>query len=360
MTSTAMEQQEPVTISLGKSITRKDDPLTRTKTEHLYRSIRNPGPELSSLINNLRRVQTIDMQRYRELKKRLPYIVCAAFYPSFRRTENFAFSNCFVLDLDHLHGKETTPGKVKELLSTDPSVLMAFTSPGGDGVKVIMKIDNRITEPMKFTLFYRSFAENFSRQYNMEQVIDKRTSDVTRACFLSHDPEIFYNPEAEPVNFNKWFNASDGMLPLTAKKIMLKDGVRNQPANDKGEEKEELPKELYDRIRKRLNPNARVSRPKQIYVPEEIEKITGDVIEKFREMGIEMKDVRNIHYGRKFIFTYGHKFAEINIFYGKRGYTVVRSMKNGSDPELLEIGYAIACDLFYGSSRLPGEKHIGS
>ena len=48
----------------------------------------------------------------------------------------------------------------------------------------------------------------------------------------------------------------------------------------------------------------------------------------------ETCEVVNIHYGKKFKFRLQLKEAEINLFYGKRGYTVVQSPRHGTNAEL--------------------------
>ncbi len=341
-------EQAPVLMA-GKCITGKNDPLHKVTVDYLYYAIRKPRSDIAGMIGNLRSVQSIDPGRYRELKKQLPYVVSAVFHPNYRRTEHFAFSNCFILDMDHLHRKETSPQTVKELIRQDPRVMMAFVSPGGDGLKILFGIDQRVTDPVKFMIFYKNFAADFSGKYHLDQVVDRQTSDVTRACFISFDEEVLYNPGAVPVVFDEWFDEKDGLLPLKTRK-MLKENKpdRKEAPAAAEEEKKDLPKALYDEIRKTLNPNARVSRPKQIYVPEEMEKITDRLTERLQEHGITVREIINIHYGKKFIFTYDRFFAEVNVFYGKKGFTVVRSMKKGSNPDLLEAGFAIVSDFFYG------------
>ena len=58
-------------------------------------------------------------------------------------------------------------------------------------------------------------------------------------------------------------------------------------------------------------------------------------------MGLNVEEVRDIHYGKKFVFRREHDFAEINVFYGKSGFTVVISPKRGHHPALSEAAKAI-------------------
>ena len=45
-------------------------------------------------------------------------------------------------------------------------------------------------------------------------------------------------------------------------------------------------------------------------------------------------EVCDIQYGKKFKFRLGLKLAEVNVFYGKRGFKVVKSPKSGTNDEL--------------------------
>lgn len=49
---------------------------------------------------------------------------------------------------------------------------------------------------------------------------------------------------------------------------------------------------------------------------------------------ITITEIRNINYGKKLRFKIGFKQAEINLFFGKHGFTVVQSPRTGTDPDL--------------------------
>jgi len=347
-------------LMAGGCIYRKNDPLKKVSISYLKDKIRNPKNEIATRIMLLRNIRSIDPGRYREEKKKLPYFVTSVFNPPVRRSEYFGWTRCFVIDLDHLYDADTSPSKVKERLIDDPNLVMAFVSPGGDGLKLMFFIDEKVSDPMQFMLFYRSFSMAFGVKYNLEDVVDTVTSDVTRACFISFDPDLFINPDAQPVTFRKWFDESEGTLPLKVKQV-LKNKSGEAPRDDEddgGAKAEMLTDELYAEIRKRLNPNARAPREKQIFVPEEIEKITAGLSQRFEDFGISVRDIRNIHYGRKFVFARGNHFAEINVFYGKHGFKVVRSLKSGSHEGLLEAGFAVVSDFLYGDWA--GENSYGT
>lgn len=68
------------------------------------------------------------------------------------------------------------------------------------------------------------------------------------------------------------------------------------------------------------------------------------------EMGLEVYEVIDINYGKKFRIRMGNKMAELNVFYGKRGFSVVESPRNGTDSELNDISAQAA--IMYINTRL--------
>jgi len=82
-------------------------------------------------------------------------------------------------------------------------------------------------------------------------------------------------------------------------------------------------------------------------VPPELEKIIDDVEQLVNKHQIKVEKISNIHYGKKFNFVLDNKKAEINLFYGKKGFTVVKSPKSGTHHELNDICYQLLCSIFY-------------
>ena len=52
------------------------------------------------------------------------------------------------------------------------------------------------------------------------------------------------------------------------------------------------------------------------------------------DAGIGIDGVINIHYGKKIKMKVNFREAEINLFYGKKGYSVVQSSRKGTNDEL--------------------------
>lgn len=323
-------------ISFGNNIQSTSDELTKIPVRQFFDIVRNPSPTLSARLRQLRIVRQFNPSQYAAVKRQLPYVVCALFNPSFRRTENFAYTEFFIIDIDHLSDKGIDLSSLRSRLSADSRVHLCFTSPSGDGLKVMMKLSERCYDAGLYKAFYRLFAVRFSEQYNLQQVIDTRTCDVARACFVSEDPEAFFNPQPTPVNLKDFIDADTDICQALELKQAVekqeKEQIAQQPVP---KEKSSPDSEALALIRSTLNPQSRLSKTKSpAYVPQELENIIQALTAHIIEKGITVTEVRNINYGKKLRFKLGAKQAEINLFYGKRGYSVVQTPRTGTDAEM--------------------------
>lgn len=318
----------------GRNITAAADPLQPFALEQLYRAVASPSTELETVVTQLRIVRTLDAGRYRKLKTQLPYVVCGHYQPAIRRTENFAHIGCFILDLDHLSDKNHDVYHLRQALMADSRLSMLFASPGGDGLKLLFTLSEPCYDVGKFRLFYKTFAREFARQYNLDQVVDERTSDVTRACFLSIDSDAFYNPMADSVVMENWVDFENDTT--------LDDLFREIKEDDKHLRSEErtnatdLNDEVLKAIRAKLLPGSKpAARP--VYVPQELADLEQRLKEFFAEYPIELDSTQPISYGKKVMLKAGNHRAEINVFYGKKGFSVVATAKSGTNQELAEM-----------------------
>lgn len=317
-------------ILYGKNITAHNDPLDKLSIEMLYRAIRCPKPESIALIRQLRIVKDISQQSYSQQKRRLPYIVCGSFNPPYRRTENFASIQHFIIDLDHLEDKEVNIDNLKQRLAADSRVLLCFTSPSGDGLKIMFRLKERCCDSGLYNIFYRHFATAFGKQYGIEQVVDSRTCDVTRACFFSYDPATYYNPQADPIDLTQYID--------TASTIDLFHFKKEQAAQPTQPSSKELPQDVIGNIKNILNIANRQKKAKaEAFVPEQLNDIMDSLQQYLTDAGVTITDIKNIQYGKKIQCRLAGKQTETNLFYGKRGFSVVISPRSGTDPEANEL-----------------------
>jgi len=333
-------------ISLGKNIRQMNDQLEKISIKQLADKIRNPHQRFRDFIHQLREIQAIDVKKYRELKTRLPYVVAATFNPPYRKTENFASTRYFILDLDHLSEKEVDIDYLTAKLKADSRIALMFRSPSNDGLKLFFKFDELQYDPGRYSLFYKAFAHAFAREYSIDQVVDKKTSDVSRACFVSFDPGAWHNENADTVSVAGYVDF-DNEPELLNLEHQLKKAEKEQKeqikdmVTDTDVTAQDLDGEIVKQIRERLNPKLKEKREKKVFVPEELESIIDITKEKLAENGFEIEEIVNIHYGKQFRLKVKHLKAEVNVFYGKKGFSVVKSTKSGTSNELTALAYEI-------------------
>lgn len=323
-------------ILLGRHITNIQEKLRPISLERLFKGIKHSKERFVDRIEQLRTIAAIDPASYRQLKKELPYFVCGNFHPPFRRKENFSQIEYFVLDLDHLAQGGYQPSELRKLLQGQKKVFMVFLSPGGDGLKVLFKLDKPCRDAAMYSSFYKVFAGSFARNTGLESIVDYQTHDVTRACFISHDSEAWLNPEPVAVKMEDYLDIMD--FDKAAKDIKAAELFTEK---EKPPEKEKGPDEtVLEKIKSKLHPGKK-PKVKQYYVPEVVNSALEPIATALSKYDIEVKETAPIHYGRKIKVKAAHLWAEINVFYGKRGFSVVKTTKSGSNEELAGIATGI-------------------
>ncbi|MGN0191581.1 MAG: CRISPR-associated primase-polymerase type B, partial [Candidatus Cryptobacteroides sp.] len=284
-------------FSAGKNIVSANDSLVKVSPEYLYKSIRSPKPEISSKIRQLRIIRSLDPKRYTICKRELPYIVCATFNPPIRKTEYFVSTEYFIIDIDHISDSDTTVSDLRRMLQNDTRVYMLFLSPGEDGLKVIFRLKEKIFDSGIYSVFYKSFADEFANQYHLEKILDKKTSDVCRACFISEDEQAYFNPDAEPVNIERYVNSYDCLSAMDVIEEIRKKNSTPQPETIHTKPDEDAFAKIRDILKLRKVPCAKDA---AFYVPEQLNDITEELKAFLESTGIVVKEIRNISYGKKF------------------------------------------------------------
>lgn len=326
-------------LLFGTNIQSAADELKKVQEEYLYNSLRNPKPTIAATIQQLRIVYSMDAKAYAQLKRRLPYFVCGQFNPPFRRKENFAYTESFILDFDHLSSKQLSMKTIRDNIVKDEQVMMCFTSPSEDGLKVIFRLKERCYDAGLYSIFYKAFAATFAMRHNLTQVTDSKTSDVARACFISIDPNAYFNPNSIPVDIKAYLDESNPDLLF---KIKHEQDKHDKVIKKSDYEQVPLPKDpdkdILTRIRQQLNPKAQLPIEQHpAYVPERLNEIIAELKLFIEETGLQVTEIINIQYAKKIRARLGQKEAEVNLFYGKRGFSVVISPRLGTNEELNEL-----------------------
>ncbi|MDQ6479828.1 BT4734/BF3469 family protein [Dyadobacter sp. LHD-138] len=125
-------------------------------------------------------------------KKSLDFVTPSGIFSPTRLAANLQeHSGLIVIDLDHIQ----SPESLKLQFQQDPFVNACFVSPSANGLKVIVKIKD--TDRHKETFADLAFYFNTSYILYDQEKVDPSGSDVCRACFLSHDPTAYYNPDSK-------------------------------------------------------------------------------------------------------------------------------------------------------------------
>ncbi len=322
-------------ISAARNIRDNAEALVKMPLRHVYDALRNPRPDITAMLNQISVARALDPSRYPTLKSQLPYFVCAIFNPPYRRSANFAYTEYFIIDIDHVSEQGLTIQSLKQRIAADCHTLLCFVSPGGDGLKVIMRLSEKCYDPGLYKIFYQTFVGTFARQYDIAQAVDIKTCDVTRACFMSADPEAYYNQVAEPVVISDYIDPTADLLKATEAKheaqASKSDGT---PDTANAHDKTEPPDDVITAIKQKLNIGRKaIPQKPTAYVPDELNRIIDDLRIFIESFGINVCSIDNIQYGKKIRTNIALKKSETNLFFGRRGYTVIQSPRTGTDAE---------------------------
>lgn len=141
------------------------------------------------LIEGLRRLKNRKSD-YDDLKKEFPAVTLSGHFKTRRAAVPLSeklieHSGLLQIDIDHVGDAAGLRDRLRE----DPFVLFGFISPGGEGIKLALRIDGTRHEDS-----FSAAERYFKMRYNV--TIDPAVRDVARLMFVSHDPDLFVNPGA--------------------------------------------------------------------------------------------------------------------------------------------------------------------
>lgn len=177
------------------------------------------GGSFKEIIEEIR--TTTDEKTRSELKKTLPAVTISGQFADSRNLNELINHSGFLhLDFDKVDDLE----KSMKILKKDPYSFSVFLSPSGNGIKVLVKISNIKNEHLKY---FKSLEKYYYKEYNLK--VDPQCKDITRAMFLSYDPDIFVNENSKVFEIVKY--ATDNIIESCIQKINESnefiDGNRN-------------------------------------------------------------------------------------------------------------------------------------
>jgi len=166
-------------------------PVTNTQPDkdlnliEVYNLIKSDLYKLNTL--NIRQLQ--DKAKSRDFKAQsFDYVTFSGTFRKRSDKDLLKHSGLITIDFDHVQDIE----QLKQTLLNDEyfDTELLFVSPSGDGLKWIISID--LTRG-SHQLLFKAIAAYIKKTYNLEA--DKSGKDISRACFLPYDNNIFINPK---------------------------------------------------------------------------------------------------------------------------------------------------------------------
>ncbi len=132
-------------------------------------------------------VAITDKKERDKLKTTLDYVTPAATFSKREKNGVIAPSGLAIIDIDDVPNLKD----MKKKLSIDPYVYVLFISPSGKGIKIFIRVPPDIEKYSSYVVgFYKYLNEKYGIPF---ELLDEPTKDISRACFLSHDPDIVFN-----------------------------------------------------------------------------------------------------------------------------------------------------------------------
>jgi hypothetical protein len=174
----------PVFSYFNKPVT-NTIPSRQASLVEVYHLIK--GNEFASCTSTLRNIP--DPKEARKYKaQNFDYVTFSGTFSKRNDANLQRHSGLLTIDFDHIQDIPT----LKTALLNDHyfETELMFVSPSGDGLKWVIPID--LTQA-KHQDYFKAVANYVSHTYQIE--IDQSGKDISRACFLPHDSEIFINPK---------------------------------------------------------------------------------------------------------------------------------------------------------------------
>jgi len=137
----------------------------------------------------------IDKETRDKFKQQLPCILFAGEFTERRGNALVKASGLMCLDFDKYESQEAML-RHRELLEQNPHFVLVFTSPSGNGLKGVIRINEDVTKET-FPRIFKSFKNDFDLDY-----WDGSSCNIDRVCFESYDPDIYVNDNAIIYNPN--------------------------------------------------------------------------------------------------------------------------------------------------------------
>jgi hypothetical protein len=198
-----------------------DAPITNTKSKETMTLL-----EAVDLIKSdyykkyCEKIRELGDKKHRDsAKKHLDYVTFGGIFEHRSKETLKEASGLMAIDIDDLPVDQVPIAK--SITNSNPYTAACFVSPSGLGLKIIVKIP-------KDSEKYKDLFLSFNNSIGITNA-DTSTNDISRACYLSYDPEIYYNPESLTWDFG----VSDVIGGESAIKVPFQTSIPSSTSNIK-------------------------------------------------------------------------------------------------------------------------------
>jgi hypothetical protein len=321
-------------ILIGENISTKEL-LVKSSWKDVANKIILGSDGLKVFIKQLRTIKTFDKAKYQSVKKDLPYFTTSIFHPAYRLKDNFAAAYGLIIDLDHLPLNDINLSDLRERIRNEKEVLMEFVSPSGEGLKIAFQFAQPIYDASLYKAFYKRFVWHWTKRMGIGEYCDFSTNDVTRATFLSHDPSAYFNHDSIPLEIDDYISVQIDEDDFSETQKKNEQKIEQGKVQDEPIHATNKVDDIINDIRIRLDlKEKKKASDDHIYVPQEVDSSLPLIKERLYAAEIELLETKSISYGRAIKVGIPNAWSTINIFYGRKGFSVVISPQRGSNLEL--------------------------
>jgi len=173
-------------ISLYENFIREIDSLSLAKIIKQIRGSKYKKPVLE--IRKL--IKLGDLERANQVKRTLvAFTVSGVFKGGPKMVFLQTYNPLVILNINNLD-----PHLLRYLIFRTKHIEFTkavFVSPGGRGLKIIVEVDS---EMKKHDLAWQQVCDFYEEQ--LDVAVENKGDKITRLCFMSHDPDAYFNPES--------------------------------------------------------------------------------------------------------------------------------------------------------------------
>ena len=173
------EKSKKIFVSLFENGIKNTTKSTEIDILDVFEKIRT----CSLLKEQIMHLRNADAENKDKIKRNLSYITTSGTFTQRKENGLKQYSGLICIDLDNVPNLE----KAKAKIIKSEFVFACFVSPSGAGLKVVFKVaDNENLHKDTFNALKAKFELS-----NLQ--IDEKCKDLSRACFLSYDANIYIN-----------------------------------------------------------------------------------------------------------------------------------------------------------------------